>query len=204
MGKKVVKKAPRIPGLQRNKAKVNALARITVDIKAAQREAKKGASLDRTEKRNMRKNVQKYYDFLYANTNAKLINATEQDIGELCVLVDSLLKCKYNEAAEFIENCAPGLGTFKWEPQLIDMFAWNETPQGYDYWEEIWWDLVGSGYEDLPEQLYEDFTKQTVSDGDTDMLEEELKKLPGYDGEKPHVKISKGGELIVIKNKKSA
>lgn len=41
-------------------------------------------------------------------------------------------------AARYMREQAPALKDFVYDGELINCFTWNYTPQGYDYWGNIY------------------------------------------------------------------
>ena len=52
------------------------------------------------------------------------------------------------EAADYIDDEAPMLDSFVDSNQLLEIMDWQETAQGYGFWEEIYHELMSYGWED--------------------------------------------------------
>lgn len=83
---------------------------------------------------------------------------------------DSLLNntLKYNEliwgcfavapdAHTFLNSGdAEELESFAFSDDLLEVFDWSETPQGYGFWENVYWELVTAGMLEMADELYSD------------------------------------------------
>jgi len=65
-----------------------------------------------------------------------------QDTEEL---VTDLWMSGYKEAASWMERNVYDLDSWVDSTCLMACFRWSEAPQGYDYWEEIWYHIEGKG-----------------------------------------------------------
>lgn len=54
---------------------------------------------------------------------------------ELTAMVSKINK----GAARYMRKHAPNLKCFSYTDELNGCFVWYDTPQGHNFWEEIWW-----------------------------------------------------------------
>lgn len=63
------------------------------------------------------------------------------------ILTHRLKKLKRHEAAYYIDGMGWFLESYADSEYLSKCFAWIDAPQGYDFWEEIYWELLAEGWE---------------------------------------------------------
>jgi len=71
-------------------------------------------------------------------------------------LVNATWEIKRKEASDYLEEIADPVNldipdSYADSKDLLTVFLWEDSPQGYDYWEEIYHELVSHGHEEYPE-----------------------------------------------------
>lgn len=66
------------------------------------------------------------------------------------------LNIEDGEAFEFLNDEAFALQSFEFEEDLIDAFDWQETPQGFAFWADVYEQLIDAGYTTQPLELIND------------------------------------------------
>ena len=143
-----------MPAPRKNAVKPKATPKLTPKQKReAKLEAKKAAERDKDwdTPEGLTAKQRAVYDALFAKANFIYQTASTVQIYMNAELIYALHERNHVDAADFIENCAPGLTSWQWTNKLIQTFRWGESPQGYDYWADIYWDLVTNDKESLTE-----------------------------------------------------